>query len=84
MGNSEDKLINKIENLIRLSSSNNEHEARAAMMKARELMAKYHIRMEDVSPEEKESETVETATTLEKFRESWIQDLARVIAQNFR
>lgn len=84
MGNSEDKLINKIENLIRLSSSDNEHEARAAMMKARELMAKYHIRMEDVSPEEKESETVETATTLEKFRESWIQDLARVIAQNFR
>ena len=48
-------------------------------MKARELMAKYHIRMEDVSPEEKESETVETATTLEKFRESWIQDLAGVI-----
>lgn len=52
MANSADKLINKIENLIRLSSSDNEHEARAAMMKARELMAKYHIRMEDVSPEQ--------------------------------
>ena len=84
MGNSEDRLINKIENLIRLSSSNNEHEARAAMMKARELMAKYHIRMEDVSPEEKKSETVEAATTLEKFRETWVSDLAGVIAQNFR
>ena len=80
MGNSEDRLINKIENLIRLSSSNNEHEARAAMMKARELMAKYHIRMEDVSPEEKKSETVEAATTLEKFRETWVSDLAGVIA----
>ncbi len=84
MANSADKLINKIENLIRLSSSDNEHEARAAMMKARELMAKYHIRMEDVSPEEKESETVECSTTLEKFRESWVSDLAAVIAENFR
>lgn len=84
MENSDDKLINKIENLIRLSSSDNEHEARAAMMKARELMAKYHIRMEDVSPEEKESESVECSTTLEKFRESWISDLAAVIAENFR
>ena len=84
MANSADKLINKIENLIRLSSSDNEHEARAAMMKARELMAKYHIHMEDVSPEEKESETVECSTTLEKFRESWVSDLAAVIAENFR
>lgn len=84
MGNNDDKLINKIENLIRLSSSDNEHEARAAMMKARELMAKYHIRMEDIFPEEKESETVECSTTLEKFRESWISDLAALIAENFR
>lgn len=84
MENSDEKLINKIENLIRLSSSDNEHEARAAMMKARELMAKYHIRMEDISPEEKESETVECSTTLEKFRESWVSDLAAVIAENFR
>jgi len=84
MESKEDKLINKIENLIRLSGSNNEHEARAAMMKARELMAKYHIRMEDVSPEERESETVECSTTMEKFRESWISDLAAVIADNFR
>lgn len=84
MVNSEDKLINKIENLIRLSSSDNEHEARAAMMKARELMAKYHISMEDVSPEERESETVECSTTLEKFRESWTSDLAALIANNFR
>lgn len=84
MENSDDKLIDKIEKLIRLSSSNNEHEARAAMMKARELMAKHHIRMEDVSPEERENESVECSTTLEKFRESWISDLAAVIADNFR
>ncbi len=84
MENRDDKLIDKIEKLIRLSNSNNEHEARAAMMKARELMAKHHIRMEDISPEERKSETVECSTTLEKFRESWVSDLAGVIAQNFR
>jgi len=84
MGKSDDNLIDKIEKLIRLSSSSNEHEARAAMMKARKLMAKHHIRMEDVSLEEKESESVECSTTMEKFWESWITDLAAVIADNFR
>ena len=84
MGNRDDRLIDRIEKLIRLSNSNNEHEARAAMMKARELMAKHHIRTEDISPEEKENEIVECSTTLERFRESWVSDLATIIAENFR
>lgn len=82
MANGDEKLIEKIEKLIRLSGSNNEHEAQAAMMKARELMAKHHIRMEDISTDEKEN--VEHSETKEHFRESWTSDLAAVIAENFR
>lgn len=43
------KIIDKIEKLISLSGSSNENEARAAMMKAQELMAKYEIKREQLN-----------------------------------
>ena len=63
MENNDEKLIAKIEKLLRLSSSNNEHEAQSAMMKAQELMAKHNIKMADVNPEEQPQEKVETRTS---------------------
>ena len=41
MNEADNKIIDKIEKLIALSSSDNENEAKAAMLKAQELMAKY-------------------------------------------
>lgn len=46
MNEADNKIIDKIEKLIALSSSDNENEAKAAMLKAQELMAKYEIEME--------------------------------------
>ena len=43
MNEADNKIIDKIEKLIALSSSDNENEAKAAMLKAQELMAKYEI-----------------------------------------
>lgn len=83
MENNDEKLIAKIEKLLRLSSSNNEHEAQSAMMKAQELMAKHNIKMADVNPEEQPQEKVETRTS-ERYREGWVGDLATIIAGNFR
>jgi hypothetical protein len=82
--NNDEKLIEKIEKLMRLSESNNEHEANAAIMKAQELMAKYHIDMKDVSTEEKEKEVATNEETKDFFRETWIHELATIIAHNFR
>ena len=48
MNEQENKVIDKIEKLLALAGSDNENEARAAMVKAQELMAKYEIDRERV------------------------------------
>lgn len=45
------KIYDKIKKLLSLSTSPNEHEAQAAMLKAQELMAKYDIQVESVNAE---------------------------------
>lgn len=53
MNDEENKIIEKIEKLIALSGSDNENEAKAAMLKAQELMAKYEIEQDRIDPERK-------------------------------
>lgn len=48
MNEQENKVIDKIEKLLALAGSDNENEAKAAMVKAQELMAKYEIDRERV------------------------------------
>lgn len=50
MNDEENKIIDKIEKLIALSGSDNENEAKAAMLKAQELMAKYQIEQDRINP----------------------------------
>ena len=76
------KIIEKIEKLISLSGSSNENEARAAMLKAQELMAKYEIDREQIKGEEKERPVV--GFTSSPHREEWIHMVSAVIAENFR
>ena len=58
MKESENKIIDKIEKLLALSSSSNENEARDAMTKAQELMAKYEIKREQLKDGEQEERRV--------------------------
>lgn len=83
MNESENKIIDKIEKLLALSSSSNENEARAAMVKARELMAKYEIRREQLNDGEPEERPVVHYTSM-PFRDEWTQYVATTIAENFR
>lgn len=83
MENKDEKIIEKIEKLIALSSSSNENEARAAMLKAQELMAKYEIDRSRVQGD-KEAERAVVGYTSPSFRDDWCQDIASVIAHNFR
>ena len=83
MRESENKIIDKIEKLLKLSSSSNENEARSAMMKAQELMAKYEIKREQLRDGEQEERPVVSFSSV-TFRDEWVQMVSGVIADNFR
>lgn len=83
MNESENKIIDKIEKLLALSSSSNENEAKAAMVKAQELMAKHEIRREQLNNGEPEERPVVHYTSM-PFREDWTQYVGATIAENFR
>lgn len=83
MNESQNKIIDKIEKLLALAGSDNENEARDAMTKARELMAKYEIRREQLHEGQEEERPVVHYTS-PSFRDDWCQMVACVIANNFR
>ncbi len=83
MDDNENKVIDKIEKLLALSSSSNENEARAAMMKAQELMAKYEIKREQLKDGEQEERRIVNFSSV-PFRDEWIHMVSGVIAENFR
>jgi len=83
MKDNENKIIDKIEKLLALSSSSNENEARSAMLKAQELMAKYEIKREQLKDGEQEERPVVNFSSV-PFRDEWIHMVSGVIAENFR
>ena len=77
------KIIRKIENLLRLASNNpSKEEARAAMLKAQELMLKYHID----NPETAEDEKVASVhyDLAGRRKTEYVLLLSVVVAENFR
>lgn len=83
MNEADNKIIDKIEKLIALSNSDNENEAKAAMLKAQELMAKYEIEMSQINPDKAKERPVVSYTS-PSFRDDWVVDLGSLIAGNFR
>ena len=83
MNDEENKIIDKIEKLIALSGSDNENEAKSAMLKAQELMAKYNIEQDRINPERQEERSVVSYRS-PAFRDDWVIDVGSLIAGNFR
>lgn len=82
MRESESKITEKIEKLLALSESDNEHEAKSAMLKARELMARHKISGDQVrSSGSKERPVIYLSAG--PFRDKWIGMIATLIAENF-
>lgn len=79
----QDKVIDKIEKLLALAGSDNENEAKSAMMKAQDLMAKYEIKREQLHEGQEEERPVVHYTS-PPFRDDWCKMVASVIAENFR
>lgn len=79
-----EKVIQTIKKVLELSKNNpSEEEAKAAALKAQELLAKYHISMkevDDISSEEMERIDEVRVNVPAK---SWKYTLARIVADNF-
>lgn len=83
MNEQENKVIDKIEKLLALAGSDNENEARAAMVKAQELMAKYEIDRERVQGKDRKERPV-IYLSAGPYKDEWTGMVAAVIAENFR
>ena len=80
-----DDVLRKIKDLLALGDSNrnnSEEEAKAAMLKAQQLMAKYDISAEEVEGEEEEQYSHEVCE--HKWDYAYRIPLAHVLADNFR
>lgn len=75
--------IRKIKDLLALSESPNEHEARAALLKARELMVKYKVSELDITDvRDRPVVKKHTGVTYSVRRDPWVSYLATVIAEH--
>lgn len=74
----------KIAKLLALAESPNEHEARAALLKARKLMAEHKLSPEDIGPKKDAKVVKQTVgVTCTSMTNSWITVLARIIGEHY-
>ena len=74
----------KIKKLLALAESNNEHEAKAALLKAKELMAAHKISEIDlVEIKNKKVRKVMSGVTYTNRSNRWVGTLACTIAENY-
>ena len=72
----------KIRNLLALAGSDNEHEARSALLMARKLMAKHKISEQDVDIPNDRVIQQPTGIRYSTRRDPWIYMLAGVVAEH--
>lgn len=74
----------KIAKLLALADSPNEHEAKAALLKARELMANHKLNPDEVEKQKSEKVVRQTVDiTCTKLTNSWATRLAAIIASHY-
>lgn len=82
--NKQEKIIEKIKKVLELSRNNpSEEEAKAAALKAQELMAQYHISMQEVD-DVQDIEKIAEEQVIVGTGSKWKFRLASVVAKNFR
>lgn len=79
-----EKIIQTIKKVLELSKNNpSEEEAKAAALKAQELLAKYHINMSEIEDiDDTDEDIVEISVDVPSKK--WKYTLARIVADNFR
>jgi len=79
-----EKILDKVRKALALAGNNpSEEEAKAAALKAQELLAKYNLTMKDLGEDTEEEKLIfkHYTTGVDK---AWKYDLSSVIARNFR
>lgn len=78
------KIIEKIQKLLALSESSNEHEAQASMVKAQQFLAKHKLTLREVKEFKVYSSPIKERKTKVSFTKAkWKANLAEVIADTF-
>lgn len=79
-----DNYKEKIKKLLALAGSNNEHEARAAILKAREIMGRYKLTEGDLEEKgNRKIKIVHTGIIFTSRTNFWMGNLKEVIAENY-
>ena len=73
-----------IRKLLALSNSSNENEAQSALTKAQELLAKYHLSMDEIKDADVDHNVIEETADRKAHRTPWKRRLGRVIGTNFK
>lgn len=74
----------KIRKLLSLAESPNEHEAKAALLKARQLMAEHKLTEKECKDAAKQKvKDIRTDITCSKRRNPWVVELSAVIGENY-
>lgn len=79
-----DNYKEKIKKLLSLAQSDNENEAKAALLKAQELMIKNKISEKDLEDVKKQNvKTIRTRLTYSSRKNRYVLNLSKVIAENY-
>ena len=68
----------KIKKLLALSESSNEHEAKAALLKAKQLMVEHKIAESDLTDGESVVKKIKSGVTYSARRDPWIPEIIYV------
>jgi len=78
------KIVEKIQKLLALSESNNDHEAELSMLKAQELLAKYKLSLREVKEFKVLNSAIKEKVSVISFKKAkWKANLAKLVADNF-
>ncbi len=78
------KVIEKVKKLLALSESDNDAEAKNAMLKAQKLMAKNNLTLEEVSSANFSETEIVVMEGIHKWNAKFRIPLAKILAENFR
>ena len=80
----EERIIDKIRKLMALAGSPNENEAKLAMMRAQQLMAKYNLSKRDIDKNDPGKVITKKVSGDVKRSPTWMAVLGKIIADNFK
>lgn len=80
-----EKILDRVKKILALAGNNpSEEEAKAAALKAQELLAKYNLSMADIGDENAPKEKLMFKHYQTGVDKAWKYDLSAVVARNFR